>query len=52
MNKTILNIKNLKKNCIEDFERKYNELMFDDAAKKINEMKFYISIENDLKRKK
>jgi molecular chaperone HscB len=48
----LLNIKNLKKNCIEDFERKYNELMFDDAAKKINEMKFYISIENDLKRKK
>ena len=45
-----LKIDNLKKECLSDFEKYYNEKNFDDASKKVKEMKFYISIEDDFKR--
>ena len=45
-----LKIDNLKKECLSDFEKYYNKKKFDDASKKIKEMKFYISIEDDFKK--
>ena len=45
-----LKIENLKKECLSDFEKYYNEKNFDDASKKVKEMKFYISIEDDFKK--
>ena len=45
-----LKIDNLKKECLSDFEKYYNEKNFDDASKKVKEMKFYISIEDDFKK--
>ena len=46
----ISKIKNLKKECLENFEKKYNKSLYDEASNKIKEMKFYTSIENDFKR--
>ena len=45
-----LKIESLKKECLSDFEKYYNEKNFDDASKKVKEMKFYISIEDDFKK--
>ena len=46
----IAKIKNLKEGCLENFEKKYNKSLYDEASNKIKEMKFYTSIENDFKR--
>ena len=40
----------LKKNSLNEFEKKYNKKSFNDALHKIKELKFYISIENELKK--
>ena len=45
-----LKINSLKKKSLNEFEKKYSKQMFDDAMEKIKEMKFYISIENELKK--
>ena len=42
----------LKKNCLLDFTKYFKNEAFGDASKKIKKMKFYISIENDIKLKK
>ena len=46
----ISKIRNLKEGCLENFEKKYNKSLYDEASNKIKEMKFYTSIENDFKR--
>tara|TARA_B100001996_G_scaffold382556_1_gene374696 strand:- start:104 stop:616 length:513 start_codon:yes stop_codon:yes gene_type:complete len=46
----LLKINILKKNSLNKFEEKYNKELFNDALDKIKEMKFYISIENELKK--
>jgi len=40
----------LKKNCLLDFTKYFKNEAFGDASKKIKKMKFYISIENDIKK--
>ena len=43
-------IKLLKQNCLKEFEENYNKNLYEDASEKLYKMKFYISIENDLRR--
>ena len=45
-----LKIEKLKNECLLNFNKKYEEKMYNDASTKIKEMKFYISIENDFKK--
>lgn len=45
-----LKLNNLKKECLKEFEKNYCNNFFDEAEKKIKEMKFFISIENDFKK--
>jgi len=40
-------VSDLKINCIQKFNENFEKKMYDSAASKIKEMKFYISIEND-----
>jgi len=40
----------LKESCLYDFKIFFASEAFEDASKKIKEMKFYISIENDIKK--
>ena len=40
----------LKKKLQDDFKKKYESELFEEASDSIKKMKFYISIENDLKR--
>ncbi len=40
-------VNDLKVNCIQKFNENFEKKMYDSAASKIKEMKFYISIEND-----
>ena len=40
----------LKKNCLDEFEDSYNNGLYDEASTKLHKMKFYISIESNLRR--
>jgi len=37
-----------KNECLEDFKKNFNENLFEEASQKVKEMKFYLSIENEL----
>ena len=36
--------------CLNDFKENFNKHFYDEASKKVKEMKFYISIENEIVR--
>ena len=40
----------LKENCLKEFDESYNQSLYEQALVKLNKMKFYISIESDLRR--
>ena len=40
----------LKENCLKEFNESYNQSLYEQALAKLNKMKFYISIESDLRR--
>ena len=43
-------IKKYKIDCLNDFKENFNRQYYDKASKKVKEMKFYISIENEIVR--
>ena len=43
-------IKKLKNKCLEKFRKNYEKKFYEDASEQIKKMKFYMSIENDLKK--
>ena len=45
-----IKIKDLKNKCLEKFKKNYEKKLYEDASEQINKMKFYMSIENDLKK--
>ena len=39
-----------KNECLKDFKKKFNDNLFEEASQKVKEMKFYLSIENEIKK--